>query len=220
VTRLNAETLADITFRASDSNPTRLQKLEFLRRWIIEQIEAILGDGTDDSTPPPAANEYERVRAWWKDAPASDQTLIIWPFETKVTIPSSFDGSVGFLGGALVSDAVIEVYRDPTFTGDEITGGELIGTVTIDHTDNSYTFATVDNLAYVFDINQTLAAKWQTAVEPAADAGAFVLQALFGEVTTFRLLLAGDQQSGEDVLLLFGDQQSDGNDALLVGGSS
>jgi hypothetical protein len=191
VTRLNAETLADITFRASDSNPTRLQKLEFLRRWIIEQIEAILGDGTDDSTPPPAANEYERVRAWWKDAPASDQTLIIWPFETKVT-----------------------------FTGDEITGGELIGTVTIDHTDNSYTFATVDNLAYVFDINQTLAAKWQTAVEPAADAGAFVLQALFGEVTTFRLLLAGDQQSGEDVLLLFGDQQSDGNDALLVGGSS
>lgn len=38
MTRLRAETPDDIQFRATDSPPTRIQKLEFLRRWLVENL--------------------------------------------------------------------------------------------------------------------------------------------------------------------------------------
>lgn len=220
---LNVETLAEITFRQTDTPQQRVSKLEYLKSWIIEQtselsetVESIVNNVPDHMHPISdiigletelAPGRYERVRAWWEAAPAANQTLIIWPFGQTMTIPGDFNQAVGFLGGSVGAERVIEVYQNPTFTGTAITGGDLIGTITID-TGGTFNFQTVDGLNYIFDPGDTLAAKWPSTGDAAAAAGAFVLYALYGEFETFGLLIPG----GSDLLYYAGGD----DDALLV----
>lgn len=214
MSRIHASTPDTFQFRQNDTGPIRTQKLERIRDWIVAQIEADLAVEIE-----PVREESDVVRAWWRVAPAASDTLIVWPFTDEMSFKANFAGAVGFLGGTVAAPAVINLYKNPTFTGATITGGTLIGTVTIG-TDGKFTFATTGGASFTFEPNDTLAAKWPAVTEAAANGGAFALKAILGRITTFGLLLAGDQQStGHDRLLLYGDQQTDGNDLLqLVGG--
>lgn len=106
-----------------------------------------------------------RIGSFFIDTPAASETLVIHPVTSSVfvfpganrfTFPANFANSRASCGVPPTADFVMTVYRNPTFTGTVITGGTVIGTVTI-LTSYGASFATTDGVEQVVNGGDVIA---------------------------------------------------------------
>lgn len=208
--RIAAETLDELFFRQNDNPPTRAQKLEILKRL----LQALRDEFDALEIPVPGQNIY-RIPGYFTAAPAANATLHLHSVTTAAYIPANFEGSEAHVGISPAAEFEITIYRNPTFTGEEITGGEVIGTLTYG-TDSSVTWASWNGEEVQLEDGDLIGMK-----APGADAsircGSFTIYAIVEYIANL-LLLSGDMTDGDDLVLLSGDMQSDGSDALVLSG--
>lgn len=227
MTRIAGRSLADIQFRPNDTVQTRVQKLELIRDVLIQIV------GEEGEEFPPHTHEisdiinlqeildglvltlFYRFGAFWVAAPLTNETMMLHTVTDEIRLYADALGSVGDIGGLPVADMLFTIWRNPTFTGDLITGGEQIGTMTID-TAGAFTFETTDNQPIQLFPGETVGVKAPATVEATAVCGSFTFIALMSGLVDY-LALEGDMQDdGDDVLLLEGDMQDSGTDRLIL----
>lgn len=227
--RIRGQSLAEIQFRPNDTAATRVQKLELIRDILVQ----VTGDG---ETFPPHTHEivdiiglqealdaliltlFYRVGAFWVASCTTNETMMLHPVTDEIKFYADFLGSVGDIGGLPVADMEFTIWKNPEFTGEFITGGVQIGTMSIASADGAFTFLTTDNQPVQLYPGDTIGVKAPTAVEATAVCGSFTLIALMSALVDY-LALEGDMQDeadGSDVLLLEGDMQETGTDRLVL----
>lgn len=204
MTRIAGRSLAEIQFRQNDTPPTRAQKLELIREIVIEIINN-LPDDEPDPDPIGDGTEAYRIPGYFVETPLADYTLHLHSVTNDILFFPAFAGSQAHCGIAPTDDYVMEIFRNPTFTGLEITGAEeLLGWLTFG-ADGSVTWATVDDLP-----KQVLKADCIGIKAPGADAtvalGSFTLYALI-QFALQAKQFSGDQHEEGGVVFLSGDQE-------------
>ncbi len=236
MTRINATSIEDFQFRTTDTLPTRTQKLELLRDFVRSILITTDPDDPDTFVLPPHLHEisdviglqdaldalrrtfYYRFGSFFTTAPTTDETMMLHTVTEDIALDPDMAGSVGTIGGLPVAEMVFTVWKNPTFTAEVITGGQQIGTMTI-QVDGTYVFETTDGVTQRLYTGETIGVKAPADVEATAMGGAYTFLALLELVGDF-LAMVGDQRDdseGEYGLLLAGDQQTGGDLLVLIG---
>lgn len=222
MTRIRATSLDDLKFQQNDNPPTRAQKLELLRNLVLS-ISTVTEDGFPPHTHPisdvVALQDaidalrlalFYRFGSFWISAPLSLETMMLHTVTDDITLYPNMVGSVGDIAGLPVADMVFTVWKNPTLTGETITGGIQIGTFTIS-TAGVFTFATTDQQPVRLYEGDVAGVRAPVTVQNTAKGGSFTFLALLGAIENY-LALQGDMTDGDDVLLLKGDQNPTGLD--------
>jgi len=226
MTRIRAETLGELTFRQGDNPPTRAQKLQILKGLLTELRTEFDGHSHPDLEAV-NANIY-RIPGYFTTAPASGATLHLHSLVNDAYFYPGFGGSEASMGQTPIADYVCTIYRNPEMDGTEITGGQVIGTVTFTESGGT-TWATYNDWPVQCFEGDVIGVK-----APAADAdirfGSFTMFAWVGFAANTLaytdeesdewegVLLSGDQTDGDDLLMLSGDEQFDEIDPQTVQG--
>ncbi len=137
------------------------------------------GDGPEGPVGPegpPGSPRYIITVSFFPPA-GNDETMALVPLPEAVTFAANFAGSEDALIAAATGSQVFTVYKNPTFTGLLITGGTVVGTVTIS-SGGAFTFATTGGLPIAFAAGDRIGVKGQTVADATA-AGSFTL---FGDL--------------------------------------
>jgi hypothetical protein len=212
MTRINATKADHLQFRGSDNTPTRAQKLEILRRDLIANYSRV-GHGHAIADVEGleeilalllAGNASYRIPGYFREIPGADDTLHLHSVTDDIYFQADFEGSQADIGINPTATFVVTIYRNPTFTGTVITGGEVIGTLTYSAA-GVVTWATTNNDVVQLNKGDVVGLK-----APAADATAavasFTLYAIMAYIANL-LLYTGDQnEDGVSLIMLSGDQ--------------
>lgn len=120
-----------------------------------------------------------RVGSFFIGTPSGSETLVIHPVTSACTFPAAFLGSVVKCGHNPAAAFVMTVYRNPVFTGDAITGGTAVGTITVS-TGGAVTFATTGGLAQAFAAGDVLAISAPATPDISVACTGITLEALLG----------------------------------------
>jgi hypothetical protein len=106
--------------------------------------------------------------------PTNNETLGLFVFVEAVQFPANWLGAQYESATVPTASTVITVYKNPTFTGNEITGGTVAGTVTI-NTSGVATFATTGGTAVTYAVGDSIGFKNQATADATAR-GSFTLK--------------------------------------------
>jgi hypothetical protein len=107
--------------------------------------------------------------------PTANETLLFYTLVESITFPANFAGSSGDPGINATATTTFTVYANPTFTGDAITGGTIIGTIDYSPA-GAYTFATIGGVAIALAAGESIGVRAQASPDATAT-GSFTLKA-------------------------------------------
>ncbi len=114
------------------------------------------------------------IAGFFSSTPTADETLLLYPAVEAITFAANFAGSFGKIGINPTASFVLEVYKNPTFTGLLITGGTVIGTITIG-TGGAFTFATTGGTSQALAAGNWIGIKGPTTPDATVACAAFNL---------------------------------------------
>lgn len=106
--------------------------------------------------------------------PTNSETLGLFVFTQAVQFPADWSSAQYESATLPTASTTITIYKNPTFTGDEITGGTTAGTVVI-NTSGVATFATTGGTAVSFAVGDSIGFKNQGTADATAR-GSFTLK--------------------------------------------
>jgi hypothetical protein len=106
--------------------------------------------------------------------PTNDETLGLYVFTETVQFSANWSGAQYESAVLPTATTTITIYKNPTFTGDVITGGTVAGTVSI-NTSGVATFATTGGTAVSYATGDSVGFKNQAAADATAR-GSFTLK--------------------------------------------
>ena len=130
-------------------------------------VQGIQGVAGPAGPTGPSGIGTRAIAGYFVSAPTADETLTLYTAIEGVTLAADFAGSFGSVGVNPTASTVLTVYKNPTFTGLLITGGTIIGTITIS-TGGAFTFATTGGLAQTLAAGDLLGIKGQTTPDATA----------------------------------------------------
>ncbi len=114
------------------------------------------------------------VSGFFTSTPTANETLLLYPAIESITFGANFTGSFGKMGINPTASFVLTVYKNPTFTGLLITGGTVIGTITIS-TGGVFTFATTGGTSQSLAAGDLLGVKGPSTPDTTAACAAYNL---------------------------------------------